>query len=125
MKTDAEKLKIMTAFYIDNAPLELFNLNKENAQWEICYNPSWSWDKYDYRIKKEETIPYETFDEFIEAWKQHRFVQHKETKEYITIITACPKQQAIIIGENAKCSLYDLYHDFLWEDGTICGKENT
>ena len=122
MKTDAEKLEIMRAFYIDNIPLELLNLNEENAQWKDCYNPSWSWDKYDYRLKKNEEGPYEDFEEFLEAWKQHRFVQNKETKTYTSIISANPITQ-IIMGDTTKCSLYDLYHDFIWEDGTICGKK--
>lgn len=124
MKTDSEKLEIMRAFYIDNVPLELLNLNEENTQWKSCNKPSWSWDKYDYRLKKEEEGPYESFDEFIEAWKQHKFVQHKESKEYYSIISVNPIKQLIGIGIGDLCSLNDLFHNFIWEDGTICGKEN-
>lgn len=123
MKTDAEKIEIMRAFHIDKVPLELLNLNKENAQWEDCYNPSWSWDKYDYRLKKDKEVPYENFEEFIEAWKQHHFVQHKESKEYLSILSADPKRHTIIIGADNLCSLSDLFHNFIWDDGTICGKK--
>lgn len=123
MKTDAEKLEIMRAFYIDNIPLELLNLNEENAQWKDCYKPSWNWDNYDYRLKKNEEGPYETFEKFLEAWKQHHFVQHKESKEYFSILSANPKKQIIVIGADELCSLYDLFHLFIWEDGTICGKK--
>lgn len=126
MKTDAEKLEIMRAFYIDNVPLELLNLKEKNAQWKICYNPSWSWDKYDYRLIKDKEVPYEDFEEFLEAWKKHHFVQNKESKEYFSIISANPEKQIITIGADNLCSLYDLFHLFIWDDGTICGKkENT
>jgi hypothetical protein len=48
-----KKIAIMQA-YLNGKAIEFGNYDKnEESYIECCHTPSWNWEKYDYRIKKE------------------------------------------------------------------------
>lgn len=93
-------------------------VKKKNTNWVNCTCPTWDTD-YDYRIKLEpEYVPFD----FSDADK----LIGKVVKIYkrVHLIIACEVDRVVLgsAGNNTVCGYVDLYADFKFLDGSVCGK---
>lgn len=57
MKTTVEMIEVMKAFS-EGQEIEVFNYSYPDSGWKPTKNPSWSWNSFDYRIKKKLVLHY-------------------------------------------------------------------
>ena len=135
MKTTKEKIEVMKA-YEEGKTIE--HKNKDGDKWFEVSTPSWNWRDYDYRVKEEPKYrPYkdteEMINDFCERFGVKRtnfgepFIWVKSKDVGILIIRKCLITEfylkAVILGSNNEVShLSELFDDYTYLDGSLCGK---
>lgn len=114
MKTK-EKIEIMIA-HLEGKIIEKKLISSD--QWELCKDPSWAWDAYDYRIRPEHKYrPLRNADEAFHEAQKHGF-WIKMDYEYVMPINF--SDRTVYAAENDFS--YEELVDFCWaDDNTTCG----
>ena len=128
MKTTKEMIEVMQA-YLDGEQIEE---STDQKVWFTC-EPIWNWAKCDYRVKKKVYVPFDTAEEFLEAYRKHGgdgLISIEDGVIKAHDISVSKDGSVYEHGENQWTStceyigdLKDLFEDFKMADGTPCGKE--
>lgn len=95
--------------------------------WEDDPNPTWDWEKMDYRTTPALTYrSYETCAEFFQAMKWHGYYIHRTDINQYVLPTAVMQENnfsdvLIKINNNFEKVSILLNDIFEWADGTVCG----
>ena len=121
MKTTKEMIEVMQA-YLDGKQIEE---SIDQKVWFTC-EPIWNWAKCDYRVKKKVYVPFDTAEEFLEAQRKHG-VYIKRIKDGVLFCSYVYYTGLVLLddskGDTYKTQIRDLYGEYMFEDGTPCGKE--
>lgn len=124
--TTEEKIEVMKAF-TEGKTIQQKSYNPDD-KWTDSEPPLWDWLRYDYRIKPNETCrPYKDTDELISD-----FIPG-DNKGYIPLVWVKSKEfpstymltgfrgDSVVIGSSVE-TLEDLFEDYVFPDGSPCGK---
>lgn len=121
--TTNEMIAVMQA-YADGKEIE-FRSAYTKEEYVKCFNATWNWAEFDYRIKHDpkpesEYVPYDNVKEV----DRDRWVYNKNRRSLHRIggIGCEDDNTILIIGDGWK-SLDKLFRDYTYEDGSICGKK--
>ena len=124
MKTIKEMTEVMLA-YDRGEQIEF--LDREEMEWHGVSDPTWDWNRFDYRVKpKPKYVPFETAEEFITAQrKKGNIIINKGNGTKYNVFTNANNIVYIIdiFSFNFFCTLPRLFEEFTFTDGTPCGKE--
>ena len=125
MKTVHEKIEVMQAF-LHNKRIQSIIPNA-TFKWEDVKEPTWNWEKFDYRVKpKPKYVPFETAEEFIIAQRNKGNViinKGSGTKYNIFINASNIVYLVNIYSFSFLSTLKKIFDEFTFTDGTPCGKE--
>ena len=102
-------------------------LDREEMEWHGVSNPTWDWNRFDYRVKpKPKYVPFETAEEFITAQRKKGNViinKGSGTKYNIFINASNIVYLTNIYSFSFFRTLQKIFDEFTFTDGTPCGKE--
>lgn len=123
MKKDINEMIAVMQAYRDGKRVEFRDAYKK--VWRDVDEPSWDWDKSDYRVKPElKLVPYESAEEFFAAQKEHGPYLVDKGGLY-AIPTVVTNDGLGPFGDWASLTWFNLAKCCIWQDGTLCGKEVT
>lgn len=120
-----EKIAVMQAF-ADGKKIEICLINADPIKkWFVCYDPTWNWDSFDYRIKPEPKLRPYTFDELQDEMAKGKFaVKLKGQKRILTILQVLDDVKEIYkikLSDWMESSYELLMEHYQWLDGSPCG----
>ena len=125
MKTTKEMIEVMQA-YLRGEKIEGKMFDEEDFCWTGIEEPQWDWYHVDYRVKpKKKFVPFDTAEEFLAAQRVHGnsvFFGGNKYTAYINlngIIRLIPCDNSL----NYMVSELEYMLDWIFDDGTPCGKE--
>lgn len=110
--------------YFDGASIQS---KSECGVWEDDPNPTWNWEKRDYRTIPVLTYrPYKTCAELFQAMQWHGYYIHRiDVNQYIIPTVVMQENDCsdvlIKINDNFEKVSILLNDNFEWMDGTVCG----
>jgi hypothetical protein len=117
MKTTKEMIAVMQA-HCDGKQIEYTQNNEDN--WVMVCEPSWNWKGSKYRVKPESQYQHQPFD-FTDAERLiGKIVRSKDDNNFLGMITSVSMDSVAIGGVFLRHK--GLLKDFLFLDGSICGK---
>lgn len=118
-KSIDEMIKVMQA-YREGKTIE-FITPGINDEWEENKNPLWNWDNFDYRVKPEpRCVPYDSVFEV----DRSKWVKDKDdSRDVLYMIDSIDVDyKEVHLAAIGWIGLCGLFNDFVYEDGTPCGK---
>lgn len=109
-----ERISIMEAFK-NGATIEYRSYKDHLSTWEITQTPAWNWHEYSYRIKPEpEYVPFDCNDNLI-----GKEIKAKEgcLRGIITV-----QDSVLVVMGDIYIPYKKLFEDYVFNDGTPCGK---
>lgn len=125
MKTTEEMISVMTA-YANGKKIQYKTPIDDNWEDIVEYaRPSWNWEHLDYRVKpeppKKKIVPYESAEEFLQAQKEHGwFIISRYGGNYFSVSSI---SDSVVWLQEYNHPYGELAKDWLFADGTLCGKE--
>lgn len=124
----AERIKIMQA-YTNGEIIEEKRFSFDHTEWVESIDPSWQWDKFDYRIKpRPKYRPFKDAHECWEEMKNHQpfgYIHFADDDLYHNIIMLASEQGCqeahIRIGNCTVRGLTEAFHICTFADGTPFG----
>lgn len=108
-------VEVMNA-YINGKEIEYKNAI---CDWESTNSPCWNWDSLDYRVKPQsQYVPYDDVSEV----QRDKWVRHKDSTILQPIIAIDREKEYHIRIGITWYTLKQFLGQFVYEDGTPCGK---
>lgn len=133
MKTTKEMIEVMQAF-VDGKTIQSRRYNFEEWEDIIYCIPTWNWDVFEYRIKPEQKVPkyrqYKNVIEFIDDYKErfnHQTIWLRggvgcNNGLRLLVIGFDSDKNDVAIGGLGWFGMEPLFKEFVYLDGTPCGK---
>lgn len=120
--TTREKIEVMQA-YEDGKEIEFRSAHTEEV-WMRCFKAIWNWEKFEYRVKPDpkpesEYVPYDSATEV----EKDKWVVNRNTGVMYRIVTLDKNDNTVLLSGNGWVYPSDLFKNFMYEDGTRCGKK--
>lgn len=117
MKTIEEKIEVMQAFS-NNKQIQ----EKEDYRWVDVKEPTWNWEKYDYRVKPK-CVPFKTAEELLAAQEKHGCYVFNQMGTMCNCYVNRDGGVCVVYGPDRKLSFSKLFEKYTFSDGSQCGKE--
>lgn len=128
MDTSLEyKLDVMQKA-LSGSNIEFKLKTEEDRKYSHICHPSWNWDKYDYRVKKEtKIIPYKSYEELEKGIKEHKGIVISKSGSHgryriLAWYYSVSNILCIILGNlSIPLNMENFLKDYTWLDGAPCG----